>query len=1017
MSAARQAGDQGHRDDFGSFEGDGGSIASLGGCDEDALPSSGAQVSRGRAGEGAEVSRRYRRGPTLGSGAMGRVTRVHDERLLRDVAWKQGDGRILREARILAQLEHPGIVPIYDVGFDDEDQPFIAMRVVAGRPLSQALRETPPGRRAGLLRSLLQVAEAVAFAHHRGVVHRDLKPANIMLGDFGEAQVVDWGLARVLDEAERPFPAEVRAALARPERGPVGTPGYMSPEQEADRPASRAADVFALGRILGEIVSGGTAESPLSPELSAILSRSTQPRPEDRYVDATAFAADLARYLDGARVEAHTYRPRELLWRFVRAYRVPLVVAALAGVALAVVLLLYLVEVGAERERAEGAEREAHRALARSDRFLSRALHGEARRLGAVGARAESELLAAQSLVLREDPIARGLLSSVMGAPALELVERAPQPCPEAQVDPVHGVVLCARFDGVALWARGAGGLTERWRFTFPNHVARLIEGGVVLANSRQVVLLDLEGRELERSPVPNNPSRRSVADGPMAILEGNETSVLVDLERRSVEGLVPCGGALHSALVPRRAGAHGPGLLAVLCRDGALITEGGTVATPLAAPEREGVKMAAIGDGHFVVGTTEGEVVTLDPRGRVVSSAKVVSGMVRLLEPSPDARLLLVAGEGEPVLVVTLPELASIASFPLRVGHAVWDPSRRAELVSTGSWIERWRLAPISPSRPLRGSYAVPMGDGVVALATDLEVATRLVSAVGPHVALLDADRLALSSPGFVTVKGVVLHGEELVVGGAHGSGFLTLEASTLAVRSSRPFLAVRRLAALEGSEAQTLIATYDALLRLAGDDYERLDDSPMLDLASSPRRRYAIALRESDHGLLRVAADEPSPVLVGFASDAAAVAIGDDGALIYVARLGEVAVSDELGQLVQLHHAESSVLMEVAVSAGGAWVAAGARDGAVFIWSAHEAHPRARFGDHRERVPALAFAPDSSWLATGSWDGTLRVRDLAVLDAPADRLLAMLGARYRLELGDVLGGVDAPTADRSEP
>ena len=344
--------------------------------------------------------------------------------------------RVRRGERVTPVLMDTWECPSGCIGPDGEA--FFAMRVVRGKSLAQVLRETPPAERAGLLRPLLQAAEAVAFAHHRGVVHRDLKPANVMIGSFGESQIVDWGLARVLDSAEEPMPIEVREALAGKETGRVGTPGYMSPEQAAGTPADRRSDVFGLGRILADII-GAPADSAIaSPEILAIVARATAPEPCDRYPDAAAFAADLASLLDGRRVRAYAYRPGELLRRFLRTYRIPLFIVALALTALGVFGVMHVVSLEEERMIARRAESETRVALARSDRHLARSLIGEARRLIGEGARAEAEVLAAHALTLTEDADARGILSSLGGAPAPELLSRAPIPCAESQVDPVR---------------------------------------------------------------------------------------------------------------------------------------------------------------------------------------------------------------------------------------------------------------------------------------------------------------------------------------------------------------------------------------------------------------------------------------------------------------------------------------------------------------------------------------------------------------------------------------------------
>ncbi|MBL9019023.1 MAG: serine/threonine protein kinase, partial [Myxococcales bacterium] len=155
----------------------------------------------------------YTLGDLLGRGGMGEVVNAHDQRIGRDVALKrltaEAPGatevnRFLREARIQARLDHPAIPPVYELGTDEQQRPFFTMKRLAGRTLREMINtEQPASQR--LLRALAEVCLAVEFAHQHGVVHRDLKPSNIMLGDFGEVYVLDWGLARVLDDA----PAEV----------------------------------------------------------------------------------------------------------------------------------------------------------------------------------------------------------------------------------------------------------------------------------------------------------------------------------------------------------------------------------------------------------------------------------------------------------------------------------------------------------------------------------------------------------------------------------------------------------------------------------------------------------------------------------------------------------------------------------------------------------------------------------------------------------------------------------------
>ena len=221
----------------------------------------------------ALLSDRLRRPATAGRfvitgeiarGGMGIIYRGHDPDLGRDLAikvlkpeWADQPGvaaMFLGEARICGRLQHPGIVPIHEVGMMGDGSPFIAMKLVEGRTFARLLAER--GRSAHELQRVLRVFEVIcqtlAYAHSRGVVHRDLKPANIMVGPFSEVQVMDWGLAcEVAAEDAGPLPAEVEGGSV------MGTPAYMAPEQARGIAAPDVrADVFALGAILCEILTG-----------------------------------------------------------------------------------------------------------------------------------------------------------------------------------------------------------------------------------------------------------------------------------------------------------------------------------------------------------------------------------------------------------------------------------------------------------------------------------------------------------------------------------------------------------------------------------------------------------------------------------------------------------------------------------------------------------------------------------------------------------------------------------------
>ncbi|MGL4552215.1 MAG: serine/threonine-protein kinase, partial [Gemmataceae bacterium] len=217
---------------------------------------------------------KYRVLDEIARGGMGAVLRVHDPELDRVLALKvlledhlhhpEMHRRFLDEARICSQLQHPGVVPVHDIGTFADGRPFFTMKLVVGRTLAELLRvrPTPAHDLRRFLAAFEQVCQTMAYVHSRGVFHRDLKPSNVMLGEFGEVQVMDWGVAKVMrpgdpDEPASSSPPRVNAVLDQTLAGSVvGTPAYMAPEQARGETLDERADVFGLGAILCEILTG-----------------------------------------------------------------------------------------------------------------------------------------------------------------------------------------------------------------------------------------------------------------------------------------------------------------------------------------------------------------------------------------------------------------------------------------------------------------------------------------------------------------------------------------------------------------------------------------------------------------------------------------------------------------------------------------------------------------------------------------------------------------------------------------
>jgi eukaryotic-like serine/threonine-protein kinase len=283
---------------------------------------------------------RYRLARLIGKGGMGEVIAARDEQVGRDVAIKRMRAaapseraiqRFLREASIQGRLEHPAIVPVHEIGHDSEGLPFFVMKKLTGTTLGKILADSAQREAVGLqglLRAFAEVCLAIELAHVRGIVHRDLKPDNILLGDFGEVYILDWGVAKVIGEDDDGEFADVGSGSGQHATAvgtTIGTPGYMPPEQVSGTPdIDGRTDIYALGCVLFEIlageplhprgsegvrsaVAGGDArpsqrapDRRIAPELDALCVEATAADREAR-PSARALGDRVQRYLDGDR--------------------------------------------------------------------------------------------------------------------------------------------------------------------------------------------------------------------------------------------------------------------------------------------------------------------------------------------------------------------------------------------------------------------------------------------------------------------------------------------------------------------------------------------------------------------------------------------------------------------------------------------------------------------------------------------------------------------------------------------
>ncbi|MBI2378128.1 MAG: serine/threonine protein kinase [Deltaproteobacteria bacterium] len=347
----------------------------------------------------------YRIERELSRGGQGRILVAFDEKLRRRVALKEllrrdedGERRFVRELLITAQLQHPSIIDIHDAGRLETGEPFYSMSLVAGRALGELIAEAGTLEdRLALLPNVLALADAVAFAHSKRIVHRDLKPGNVLVGSFGETILIDWGLAKSLDAAE----LADSTAVTQEDIGPssvqtsvgsvMGTPSYMPPEQAAGVPVDERADVYALGSILYQVLSGrapysgptsavlealqheppppiATLEPRLPADLVSIVTKAMQRDPSARFATARELAAELRKYQTGQLVASHQYSAGDIIRRWVRKNRTLVMVAAFSAAALVATAAFDRQRIRRERDRAEAALAEVNRLQEETER-------------------------------------------------------------------------------------------------------------------------------------------------------------------------------------------------------------------------------------------------------------------------------------------------------------------------------------------------------------------------------------------------------------------------------------------------------------------------------------------------------------------------------------------------------------------------------------------------------------------------------------------------------------------------
>ncbi len=906
-------------------------------------------------------ARRYVSVGEVGAGGMGVVEAVHDLRLGRDVARKtlalhDGDGvlaLLLHEARITSRLDHPNIVPVHDVGQDAEGRWYFTMRLVRGETLASvfAARTRASERLPALLGALVEACRALAHAHERGVVHGDLKPSNLLIGPHGELQVADWGLAREAGGADSPVPAD------------AGTPPWRAPEVSATRPPTPASDVYAVGLLLRQVLTGAP-DGPLEGapiELVAVVQRATATDPAQRYPDAAALGAEISRWLEGRPVRAHAYTPTQLLARLVRAWAAPLAVGVVATVVLAVVVGVSVVRTAAERDRALAAE---------SAMRTSAGALWSAQAVAALRAddRPTAVRAATAALAAGPSPSARGVLAAYRTPPPATRTGRDPLPACAAGVRLQAGGSLCVT-DHAVEHLGPQGEVLARWpaegavdAFTTPGGDVAVLAGGRLLRiDAAKGTITPWRAVYTERGLVASG-SGAYVDRLSVTLLEGEGAPI------------TPCES--HDNIETITMGARGDWW--GVCSGGRVVRgdPAGPVRVLAELGDQVGLVTAMAVDeeaGRVFAGTTVGDVITLSATsGQPLLRVHTGLGVLRELALAPDGVHALAHDRAGAVMLWRVADGATLGRVDAAgVRSTLWTSATTFEIAT--NTLERWTLTP--DARPSRWSET-----GGVSTLSAWADGSRVAVAVGPRLvvrALPGGHLVHTSEPHTLPIKGIVaLDGGRLMLSGAvdQGGALVRTDLTTGEARRFDEAAGVRRLVALSGERA--LASTFgQSIWWIDGPDTaprRQVRASVLRDLAASGAADHAWGLDETG-AVLRIDLDGTERELTR-RPHALRIVGSSDGALVVVSEGHRVIVLRATDGAEVGSWSTGSDIAVLAMDPTSAWVAAGTVDGGVALGTLHDPHPIWQVPGHVGRVSALTFLPDGTLVSAG-WDAVVRL------------------------------------------
>jgi len=939
----------------------------------------------------------------VGTGGMGRVFAAHDAVLDRQVAYKEVrpdadvrslEARLVGEARITAAIGHPGVLPIFDLGRQSDGRLFYTMPLADGQTLADAIAACTerPETRLTLVRRVLEACEAVAAAHRKDVIHRDIKPANIMIGTSGGTWVLDWGLAtHVIDDA----PARTTGAdgYSTTNTQGVGTAGYMSPEQQHGRRLDARTDVYSLGAVLYEVATGyawhlreSQPQIAESAALSAIIARATSIDTENRYPDAAALAEDLARYLDGRRVNAYVYSRRELLGRFARAWRVHLLATATALLVVAAVVATALVRLDAERARAVVAEGAAREALADARTALAASKADEAMLHASAGIRDKAELLAAESLTIAESPMARGILA-MFGAgsrPVLRGVNPLP-PCNHYAFDARGSLVACRENDGMSVWQLMP--LRQLWRSGGLAHIMAFADDRLVTVTPGRTITWyeGLTGEVVSSSPHAYCADRITTY-GDIVVLSSPACLEWFHGAHGEFQRVPACPAdsvLLAQTVVPSRQ------TWIATCSDGTwargqLGTDAEIEIIDAPLGDTPALALAYTRSGALLAGLSNGDIAVVAPSLSEVTH-RVRSGLTKVMQlvAADDSDLVIALGATGGGRIVEPMQGLTRGTMP----GSSRDIERfhDGQLFSTSDGeLRRWQL----PAGPPSG-FDVPDGivhidispDGTrLAITTIRSIQIRSLEDGSLAAEYSFTDRLLKS--GTFSADGTALFEASSLK-----PELIFRDATTLAELQRVPHPHVMRRVTSLGKFGFLAADFFGGALLfppIPGPPTELLgSDHRYSDVSSHPESGWAVALRESDRMVVLLDGRTRGVMDVGQDPQAVAVATGARGDIVASAGRGELKLwRGSSGKVIASVDIPGKIFLDVAISPDGTLVAAGTLDGFVYIWNAATGRTLVKIEAHTERISSVAFAPHGRQLLSGSWDGRVRIFELDRLE-----------------------------------